>query len=80
MLEINRHVFSYWKRQLPTMRHFANLFDEKNIRSCYINHQAMPANVISYFKMYSATYPLVLEIKNQASFGNTLEYFENCEF
>ena len=80
MLKINRHMYLViGKDNCPQCDTLLNLFDEKNIRSYYINHQAMPGNDITYLKMYSATYPIVLEIKNQASFGNTLKYFENCD-
>jgi glutaredoxin len=65
------------KDNCPQCDTLLNLLDEKCIRNYYIDQTAMPPNVITYLKMYSSTYPIVLEIKNQGSFANTLEYFAN---
>jgi hypothetical protein len=68
------------KDNCPQCDTLINLFDKKCIRNYYIDHTAMPSNVISYLKMYSSTYPLVLEIKNQGSYADTLEYFAKLGF
>ena len=67
------------KDKCPQCDTLLNLLDEKGIRNCHIDQTVMPSNVISYLKMYSSTYPIVLEIKNQHSFASTLEYFTNLD-
>ena len=68
------------KDKCPQCDTLLNMLDKKGIRNCYTDQTTMPANVISYLKMYSSTYPIVLEIKNQGSYADTLEYFANLGF
>lgn len=67
------------KENCPQCEILTELFEKKSIRYCYVNNDALNSRVITYFKMYSSTYPIVLEIKNQHSFASTLEYFTNLD-
>jgi hypothetical protein len=48
------------------------LLEEKGIRYHYLDALEMPHKTITYLKMYSSSYPMVLSVKYFSTFNETL--------
>jgi hypothetical protein len=54
-----------------------NLLDENGIQYNYLDVSEIPHELLTYFRMYSNTYPIVLGVKYFSTFNETLEYFND---
>ena len=53
------------------------LLDEKGIQHNYVDVSKIPHELLTYLRMYSNTYPIVLGVKHFSTFNETLEHFND---
>ncbi len=52
-----------------------NLLDEKGIQYHYVDASKITHELLTNLRMYSSTYPVVLDVQYFSTFNETLEHF-----
>jgi hypothetical protein len=71
---IHTYIYIYIYTHTHTLK---NLLDEKGIQYHYLDVYKIPHELLTYLRMYSNTYPIVLGVKYFSTFNETLEYFND---